>query len=108
MTQKRKIIMVITKHISIGILIPSFLLFNAFIVPEPYSHPLIHIAIAPAKLMPILENHEFMRELTVLIFGKMTPNYAPIQIIFLIAFWFAIGVVGSLVYSSYHSAKELD
>jgi hypothetical protein len=32
----------------------------------------------------------------VALFGRMTPNYAPITIVFLIIFWFIVGVVGSL------------
>jgi len=94
-----------TKHVFIGALVPTVFLFNAFVVPEPFSHPLIDIAIAPTKLMPFLENRELMRALTMSVFGRMTPNFAPIIIIFLIAFWFAIGLIGSLVYSTYHRGK---
>lgn len=96
MEPKRKIKTVI-KHLSLGALVPAVFLFNAFVVPEPYSHPLIHVAIAPTNLMPFLENRELMHELTLLFFGRMTPNYAPMTIIFLIAFWFAIGLIGSLI-----------
>lgn len=83
-------------HCGIGLFLPAVFLFNAFLVPEPYSHPLIYVSIAPTKLMPFLENRELMRELTVALFGRMTPNYAPITIVFLIIFWFGVGIMGSL------------
>ena len=93
-------------HIGISLFLPALLLVNAFLVPEPYSHPLIHVALAPAKLMPFLENRELMHDLTVAVFGRMTPNYAPIMILFLIAFWFLIGLVGSFVLSRFRSRKD--
>ena len=96
----------ILRHFTIGLLVPAFLLANAFLVPEPHSHPLIHVARAPAKLMPFLENRELMGELTVAVFGRMTPNYAPIMILFLIAFWFFIGLAGSCVYVRLRSRKD--
>ncbi len=48
--------------------------------------------------MPFLENKQLMRELTISVFGRMTPNYAPITILFLIAFWFLIGVLFSIFF----------
>jgi hypothetical protein len=83
-------------HCGIGLSFPAVFLVNAFLVPEPYSHPLIYVSIAPTNLMPFLENRELMGEFTVALFGRMTPNYAPITIVFLIIFWFIVGVVGSL------------
>lgn len=83
-------------HCGIGLCLPAVFLVNAFLVPEPYSHPLINVAIAPTNLMPFLENRELMGELTVALFGRMTPNYAPITIVFLIFFWFVVGATGSL------------
>ena len=74
MEQKGKII-ILAKHFGIGVLVPVILLFNAFVVPEPYSHPLIHVAIAPTKLMPFLENRELMRELTLSVFGTISDLY---------------------------------
>ena len=76
-------------------------LLNAFAVPEPYSHPLISIAIAPTKLMPFLEDRELLRELTIAVFGSMTPNFAPISVVCLVLFWFAVGVVGSIALSAF-------
>lgn len=105
MEPKRKI-NTILKHLGLGALAPVIFLLNAFVVPEPYSHLLIHVSIAPTKLMPFLENRELMRELTISVFGRMTPNYAPITMILLIAFWFAIGVIGSLIYSAYHKGQK--
>ena len=96
----------ILRHFAIGLLVPAFFLANAFLVPEPYSHPLIHAALAPAKLMPFLENRELMRELTVAVFGRMTPNYAPIMVLFLIAFWFFIGLAGSCAWVKLRSRKD--
>jgi len=96
MTARRKA-RFIFMHCCIGLLLPVVFLVNAFLVPEPYSHPLIYVAIAPTKIMPFLENRELMEKLTVALFGRMTPNYAPISIIFLIVFWFIVGAIGSLV-----------
>jgi hypothetical protein len=90
----------------IGLLLPAVFLLNAFIVPEPYSHPLISVAIAPAKLMPFLENKELMRRLTVALFGRMTPNYAPIAIVFLVIFWFIVGVIGSLAFFKFKARNS--
>ena len=96
----------ILRCFGIGLLVPALLLANAFLVPEPYSHPLIHVALAPTKLMPFLDNRELMHEFTVAIFGRMTPNYAPITILFLIAFWFLIGLAGFFAFYKLRSRKE--
>lgn len=88
-------------HCGIGLSLPVVLLVNAFLVPEPYSKPLINLAIAPTKLMPFLENRELMEALTVTLFGRMTPNYAPISIVFLIIFWFVVGLIGSLAFAKF-------
>ncbi len=88
-------------HCGIGLFLPAVLLVNAFLVPEPYSHPLIYVALAPTKLMPLLKNRELMGELTVALFGRMTPNYAPITIAFLIIFWFVLGALASLAFSKF-------
>jgi hypothetical protein len=96
----------ILRYFGIGLLFPALLLVNAFLIPEPYSHPLIHVALAPTKLMPFLDNNELMHELTVVIFGRITPNYAPITILFLIAFWFLIGLACFFAFSRLRSRKE--
>ena len=83
-------------HIAIGVIVPMILLVNAFLIPEPYSYPLMKVAIAPTKLMPFLENRELMRELTLSVFGRMMPNFAPISILFLIVFWFFVGLLTSI------------
>ena len=96
------------RHILIGVTIPIVLLLNAFLIPEPYSHPLIHIALAPSKIMPFLENRELMRGITELLFGKMTPNFAPIQILFLIVFWFFFSLALSLLWANFKRGKDND
>lgn len=96
----------IWRHLAIGISVPTLLLAAAFLVPEPYSHPIIYVGMAPTKLMPFLENRELMGELTVAVFGRMTPNYAPIALLFLIAFWFVVGVVGSFVFSKFKARND--
>ena len=84
----------VSKHLLIGVLVPVFLLATAFLIPEPYSHPFIYIGISPAKLMPFLENHDFMRSLSKLILGRDTANYgSSIGIIFLIIFWFMLSFI---------------
>lgn len=89
MSKARTIIL----YVSTGLSVPIVFLFNAFVVPEPYSHPLINIAILPTHLMPYLENRELMSELTQNVFGRQTPNYAPIMIVILIIFWFVISML---------------
>ena len=102
----KNIVKVAIKHLGIGLLVPVVLLVNAFAIPEPYSHPLINVAVAPTKLMPFLEERELMHELTLSVFGRMTSNYAPITTVILIAFWFFIGLIASLAYSAYQGAKK--
>ena len=63
-------------YLFVGLMVPIVFLFNAFVVPEPYSHPLINIAVAPTHLMPFLENKELLRELTQIVFGRQTANFA--------------------------------
>ncbi|WP_317930567.1 hypothetical protein [Halioxenophilus sp. WMMB6] len=87
-------------HVLFGVGIPTILLLNAFVVPEPYSHPLIHLGLAPVKLMPFLENRELMGYLTELVFRRMTPNYAPIQILFLSMFWVLASIAASVFASA--------
>jgi len=94
------------KHLFIGFLIPGILLAGAFLIPEPYSHPFIYIGIAPAKLMPFLENHDLMRYLTQFVFGRMTPNYAPIGIIFLMIFWFLLSVILSITFERFRTRNK--
>ena len=86
-------------HLTVGVAVPVLLLLNAFVIPEPYSHPLIDIGLAPIKLMPFLESRELMSYLTQVLFGRMTPNFAPIQMIFLILFWFLISMAASILYT---------
>jgi hypothetical protein len=78
----------------VGLAVPTIFLLNAFLVPEPYSHPLIYIAWLPTYLMPFLKNRELLESLTLMFFGRLTPNYAPITIIILIGFWFFASMFG--------------
>lgn len=87
----------IFKHILVGCAVPFVMLINAFMIPEPYSHPLIYLAMAPSKLMPFFENRELMYTLTEFAFGRMTPNFAPIQILILVIFWFLLSLALSVV-----------
>src|SRR5690606_37866999 len=82
------------------------LLVNAFLVPEPYSHPLIQVALAPTRLMPFLESEGLVRGFTIAIFGRMTPNFAPITILVLIGLWFIVGLVGSIVFLKIGRRKD--
>jgi len=78
----------ITLYLSIGIGLPFLLLLCSFIIPEPYSHPFVEIAISPTNFIPLFENKELLEELTIMIYGHMTTNYAPISILLLNIFWF--------------------
>jgi|GEM_PF-2594925 len=84
-------------YILIAIAVPLVLLLNAFLIPEPYSHPLINIAIAPTHLMPFLEDRELLHKMTLLVFDRQTPNYAPITIIILIIFWFFTTIIMTFI-----------
>ncbi|HEC04604.1 MAG TPA: hypothetical protein ENI84_00200 [Thiothrix sp.] len=84
-------------HLAIGVIIPVLLLANAFIIPEPYSHPLIKVAVAPTHLMPFLDDQELLKSLTMSIFGRITPNYAPITILILMVFWFSVSFLLSVI-----------
>jgi len=79
-------------YILAGFILPAFLLFNAFVIPEPYSHPLIEVALLPRYLMPFLEDKELMKTLTFLVYGRQTANYAPIALLFFSAFWFIVSI----------------
>ncbi len=95
-----------SKHLLVGAIVPAILLVNAFLVPDPYSHPLIYIGLAPTKLMPFLENRELMASLTEFVFGRMTPNFAPIQILFLMAFWFVGSVTASVLVAKFLEVRK--
>ena len=56
--------------------------------------------------MPFMENNELMRGLTVMLFGRMTPNTAPITILILILFWFFVGAMGSLALSRFKATRS--
>lgn len=79
-------------YILAGLILPTLLLLNAFVIPEPYSHPLIEVALLPRYLMPFLEDRELMKTLTLLVFGRQTANYAPIALIFFSIFWFLVSL----------------
>lgn len=84
-------------HMAYGSFCPASLLVGSFLFPEPYSHPFFTLATAPTKLMPFLENRQLLGELTIIVFGRMTPNYAPITILILIVFWFTVGLCTSIL-----------
>ena len=84
---------VVVLYILVGLSVPTMFLLNAFVVPEPYSQPLINVALAPTHIMPFLEDRELMAELTQWVFGRQTPNFAPITIVILAVFWFVISMV---------------
>ena len=97
---------VASKHLLVGVMVPAILLANAFLVPEPYSHTLIYLGLAPSKLMPFLEKRELMARLTEFVFGRMTPNFAPIQILFLIAFWFFGSITASVLVAKFIKVRK--
>lgn len=86
-------------HLAVGLLVPLLLLANALLVPEPYSHPLIHVGLAPVKLMPFLEDRALLDSLGLMVFGRVTPNPAPVLVLVLMVFWFFVGLLGSLALS---------
>jgi len=93
-------------YIAVGLAVPIILFVNVLLVPEPYSHPLINVAIAPTRLMPFLENGELLDKLTQWVFGRQTPNYAPITMVILNIFWFAISMVALYFVRLFMSRKK--
>lgn len=69
--------------ISIVVLIVA-LTAMAFI-PIHISNPFMGILSWP--LENLMANKESQRELTIAVFGRMTPNYAPIQLVLYFVFW---------------------
>ena len=93
-------------YIVIAIVIPLVLLLNAFLIPEPYSHPLINVAIAPTHLMPFLEDKELLHKMTLRVFDRQTPNYAPITIVILIIFWFFTTIIMTFIVRHLIKSKQ--
>ncbi len=85
---------IILLYLLVGLSVPSIFLLNAIYIPEPYSHMLRYVAKLPLyPLMPLMENKELMRELTLMVFGKMTETYIPIQVLILFTFWFLLSIL---------------
>ena len=78
--------------------VPSALLILAFVLPEPYSWGIIKSAGWIIDLFHI--ENETYHNLTVTVFGRLTPNYAPIQILILFILLFALTFIGLVLYGS--------
>ena len=102
----RRLAKAVLRPLVLGLLLPGALLVNAFLVPEPYSHPLIQVALAPTRLMRFLESEGLVRGFTIAIFGRMTPNFAPVTTLVLIGLWFIVGLVGSIVFLKIGRRKD--
>ncbi len=63
----------------------AILIIPAFVMPADLGHKYLEILFMP--LTALGTDTEFMRKLTIWLFGRMTPNYAPAQILLYFAFW---------------------
>lgn len=80
-------------YIGAGLSLPAFLVAAVLILPEPYSNPIIGFATAPSEWIPLLKDKDTLHQLTLMVFRRPTPNYAPILMVFLSLFWFTTEVI---------------
>lgn len=83
----------------LALLCPLLLLLGVIFLPEPLAEYVLKISLSPASVLPFLENDNLMRTWTLCVFGRMTPNYAPIQILVLFIFWFLVALMAVLCVS---------
>lgn len=81
-------------YLFVGFTIPTIFLLNAFLVPEPYSHPLIYVAKSPEYLFNFILNREILDSLSLLILGYKGQNDGEIAIILFTIFWFFASMFG--------------
>lgn len=81
------------KIIALAALCPLLLFLGSIFLPEPFATSVFKIASSPAHVLPFLENEALMQRWTETLLGRMTVNYAPIQIIVLSVFWFVVAFV---------------
>ncbi len=75
----------ITKEVVLSILIPALVLGTCFLLPAAYFSDCMSIIFWPIE--NLLANKKTQHDLTLLLFGGTTPNYAPIQILLYMLFW---------------------
>ena len=80
--------------------VPLLFLVLVFIIPEPFSWPIIKSASWVIDSFQI--EAETYRALTLFVFGRLTPNYAPIQIaiLFILLFTFTFIILVMYNYAS--------
>lgn len=69
------------------------MLVGVLFIPEPYSHPLIDVAMSPTYLLNFFINREMLDFLTVLMFGGPKQNDGPVLINILLVFWFFLSMI---------------
>jgi len=90
--------------VTISIAVPIFLLVSVFIIPEPLSWPIIKSASWIIQLIPI--DTDTYRSLTLYVFGRLTPNYAPIQIVVLSILCFITTFLILVIYNHVSKATK--
>ncbi|WP_141215645.1 hypothetical protein [Hahella sp. CCB-MM4] len=68
-----------------AIAIAIVLIGASFLLPIKYGHDLIAMLYWPIE--NLLADRERQRELTILLFGQMTPNFAPITFLLYFLIW---------------------
>ena len=80
-------------YLLFGLAVPILFLLNAFLIPEPFSHPFIYIAMSPTYLLNFFEHRALLDSLTIFMFGGQTQNDAPVLINILFIFWFFLSMI---------------
>jgi len=75
----------LSKEVVFSILLPLLVLGTCFLLPAAYFRNCMGVIFWPIE--NLIANKETQRELTLLLFGGPTPNYAPIQILLYMLFW---------------------
>jgi hypothetical protein len=86
----------IAVYTGISFAVPLLLLLIATQAPAALAKPGIEFAILPMELFNF--DTQTLNQLTVLVFGSLTPNYAPIQIVILFIFWFCLSLAIALLF----------
>ncbi len=82
--------------ICISLLVPLSLLLIVLFAPEAISHPAAKFLIFPIEWL--VQDKETLRELTSVMFGRMTPNFVPIAMLLSFIFWFLLTLLVLIVF----------
>ena len=75
----------LVKELSFCLLAPIFVLGACILLPGEYLRECLNVIFWPIE--SLIADRETQHELALLIFGKVSPNYAPIQLLLYMTFW---------------------